>query len=344
MRLSGSVKFFCALGSGSSEGGAAGFPGFLRPSAFRFSSASARALASAAAGRPPPPDLLGPLLLVGDPVRHLIAALVAAERLVLPRVRRFGSAHPLGDLGVEFRRPLGHALVAHRLVFRGVRLDLRSVERDMPELRQPGPFAQLQNLGEQAGERLQVSLAEIRDGAEIRCVEADDAHEVDPFARRLGDPARRVDPVAISVKQQRRHHRRIKRRLSARAPIGSLDLTKIKMPDHKRQHKARQVVLPHEVLHARRQQQRLIDRPRAESLAHKQAESNSRPGRHKNPPLLGQAPSFDFSSIFHRHGGRDHAAAIVAFEAALTVSPLVSHHLYPWQRHPRMDRKSPARD
>src|SRR5271165_6791247 len=29
MRLSGSVKFFCAFGSGSSEGGAAGFPGFL---------------------------------------------------------------------------------------------------------------------------------------------------------------------------------------------------------------------------------------------------------------------------------------------------------------------------
>src|SRR5215469_8102476 len=28
--LSGSVKFFCALGSGSFEGGAAGLPGFLR--------------------------------------------------------------------------------------------------------------------------------------------------------------------------------------------------------------------------------------------------------------------------------------------------------------------------
>ena len=48
-RLSGSVKFFCALGSGSSEGGAAGFPGFLRPSAFCSSSASACALALAAA-------------------------------------------------------------------------------------------------------------------------------------------------------------------------------------------------------------------------------------------------------------------------------------------------------
>src|SRR5580704_17669764 len=49
MRLSGSVKFFCALGSGSSDGGAAGFPGFLRPSALRRSSASACALTLAAA-------------------------------------------------------------------------------------------------------------------------------------------------------------------------------------------------------------------------------------------------------------------------------------------------------
>jgi hypothetical protein len=35
IRLSGSVKFFCALGSGSGEGGAAGLPSFLRPSALR---------------------------------------------------------------------------------------------------------------------------------------------------------------------------------------------------------------------------------------------------------------------------------------------------------------------
>jgi len=35
MRLSGSVKLRCALGLGSSDGAAAGLPGFLRPSAWR---------------------------------------------------------------------------------------------------------------------------------------------------------------------------------------------------------------------------------------------------------------------------------------------------------------------
>src|ERR1700684_3502493 len=129
MRLSGSVKFFCALGSGSSDGGAAGFPGFLRPSACRRSSASACALALAAAAAfasashsgLPRPDLLGPLLLVGDPVWHLLAALVAAEGLVFLGVRSLGRAQPSRNLGLKLRRPLCPALVAHRLVLGGVR-------------------------------------------------------------------------------------------------------------------------------------------------------------------------------------------------------------------------------
>ena len=62
------------------------------------------------------------------------------------------------------------------------------------------------------------------------------------------------------------------------------------MLDHKPGDKARQVLLPDKVLHARRQQQRLIDRPRAKCLAHQQAESNSRHSRHKIPLSLGQAP------------------------------------------------------
>ena len=44
----------------------------------------------------------------------------------------------------------------------------------MPELHLTGLLAQLQNLLEQAAKRLQVKLAEIRDGAEMRCVERHD--------------------------------------------------------------------------------------------------------------------------------------------------------------------------
>src|SRR5271155_2449901 len=175
MRLSGSVKFFCALGSGSSDGGAAGLPGFLRPSACRRSSASGRALGLAAGGAFASgphsalrrPDLLGALLLVGDPFGQLLAALVAAEGSVFPGVRSLGCAQPPIDLGLELRRTLLHALVAHRLVLGGVRLDLRPVERDMAELHKSRLFAQLENLPEQSRKRLQVPLAEVGDGAKI---------------------------------------------------------------------------------------------------------------------------------------------------------------------------------
>jgi hypothetical protein len=106
-----------------------------------------------------------------------------------------------------------------------------------------------------------------------------------------GSDPRRVDAVAISVEQQRRHHRRIKRRLPPLARVSRFDLAQIEMLEHQRQNKASQVVRADKVLHARRQQQRLINLPGAERLAHKQAESDSRPRRHRNPQFLGQAPS-----------------------------------------------------
>ena len=74
-----------------------------------------------------------------------------------------------------------------------------------------------------------MALAEVGDGAKIRRVEPDKAHEVDPLARRLGDPARRLDAVAIAVQQERRHHRRVKRRLPALARVSRFDLAKVEI-------------------------------------------------------------------------------------------------------------------
>src|SRR6478609_1578100 len=99
MRLSGSVKLRCALPSGSVFVGV--LPHFLPPSATRRSSASARALArhlgcglgfglQRGLGLA---YLLKPLLLVGHPIRHLVAALVAVE-LVLLRIGGLGGLEP----------------------------------------------------------------------------------------------------------------------------------------------------------------------------------------------------------------------------------------------------------
>src|SRR5271165_3816503 len=174
MRLSGSVKFFCAFGSGSSEGGAAGLPGFLRPSASRFFSSSARALRSTSAAA-----------LASASNSALAARIFSARRFLSPTQAGISSpllsrpkaassfascsrrgVHP--GFGFQFLRPLGHPLVAHRLVLGGVGLDLRPVQRDMPELDQTGPLAQAQHLTEKRRQRIQMTLAELRNRAEIR--------------------------------------------------------------------------------------------------------------------------------------------------------------------------------
>ena len=83
---------------------------------------------------------LGAPLLVGDPIRHLRAALVGAVGACLRGVRSIGCAQPPNlDLGFQLRGALLHALVAHRLVLRGVGFDLGTVEGDMAELRRGRP-------------------------------------------------------------------------------------------------------------------------------------------------------------------------------------------------------------
>ena len=240
-------------------------------------------------------DPLGTPLLIGDPLRHLLAGLIAAVQLVLLGVRRLGRAEPLGDLGFQLGGAIVHALVAHRLVLRRVGLDLGAIERDMPELHQAGLLAQLQNLREQFAKRLQVPLAKIRDGAEIRRIERHNAHEVDPFPARLGDPARRVAAATVRIEQQRRHHDGIERRLPPLAAVRAGDLGQVDFIPYQAQHKTGEMVLGHEVLHHRWQKQRLIDLPGAKCLAHAHRQNLTRPScTSKIRLLLGQAPSGRF--------------------------------------------------
>jgi len=119
-------------------------------------------------------------------------------------------------------------------------------------------------------------------------------HEIDAFPTSLGDPPRRVDPVAIAVEQERRHHRRIERRLPAIDAVDPLDLFQVDLLDHQVQDEPRQVILVDELLNRRRQQHRLIDLPGAVALAHVQAESDSSATRQQNPRFLRQAPKSRF--------------------------------------------------
>ena len=200
------------------------------------------------------PDRLCAPLLVSDPVRHLLAGLVTAVQLVLPGIGRFCGTQPLGNLRFQLGCTFLHALVAHRLVLGSVRLNLRAVERHMPEFDEPGLLAQLQDLHEQPRKRLQVALAEVRDRAEIRRIKRDNAHEIDTLTAGLGDAARSIDAAAIGIKQQRRHHMRVKRRLALLVRIGGHDLDQIELIHDQAQHETGEMVVGYEVLHRQRQQ------------------------------------------------------------------------------------------
>ena len=74
--------------------------------------------------------------------------------------------------------------------------------------------------------------------------------------------------VAEAMQQKRDHHARIERRLAEPTHVAARDLLEIQALPHQPNDKPRNVVLGHEILHTRRQKQRLIDIPGAKMLAH----------------------------------------------------------------------------
>ena len=144
----------CTLGSGSFEGGRGTGPERLRFSALRSPPPRFRLRLS-----PPQAD-------AASASSASLASRILAKRFCLSAIqpgisspRRLApwslsscasaascSFKPAIHFGAKLRLTRLHAFVAHRLVSGGVRLDLRAVERDMPQLRQPGFFRKLQHL------------------------------------------------------------------------------------------------------------------------------------------------------------------------------------------------------
>src|SRR5215218_2864117 len=283
-RLSGSVKLRCDLPAGSLFGGAGGLPVFLRPAALRSSSAFARrrssssaaALVSASSSALAWRIFSSRFWLSATQSGRFLAALFPKQPILFP-VGRLGRLQPTVDLRRKLRLPLLHALIAHRLVFGGVRLHLGAVECHVPEPHQPRPFGQLQHLNEQAGKRLQMPPAELRDGAEIRRIARYDHHEAGALHRRLGDPPRGVDAARIAMQKQRRHHAGLERRLPQPALVAADDRGKIKLLPNECHNQPRQVVPGHIVLHARRQKLGFVYLPGAKFLAHNRRKESDSP-------------------------------------------------------------------
>ena len=74
-------------------------------------------------------------------------------------------------------------------MLRCVGLDLRAVQRHVPQLHQSRLLAQRQCLYEQARQRIHIILAKVGDGPEVRCVVRRQHPEGDVLVETLGDAA-----------------------------------------------------------------------------------------------------------------------------------------------------------
>lgn len=214
------------------------------------------------------PNALEPALLVGCPVRRLVAPAVEAVFPIFRRVGRRGAIEPLLNFGGKSGLLLDHPFVAHRLVSAGVGLELGSVHRDMAEPDQSRRLAQTQHLHEKRRQRRQMPLAEVADGAEVRPVQPGHRHNVEALLARPRQLPARINAAAVAVEQQRHQHPRMIGRLALLSLVHAKDRRKVQGFAHRVANEMRQVPGRHKVVNRGRQQPSLIHIPRPKGLAH----------------------------------------------------------------------------
>ena len=171
-----------------------------------------------------------------------------------------------GQLLIDDR--LRELLIAQRAIAAGVARDLRAVNGDHADRRQPRVRAQRQDLAEQRTQRLLMAINEPRDGGVIGALMGGDDATRDVFYARALKRARRAHTTRPAVQQQRDHHRRLIRG----APASVSAVCRIKRVDvhhrHRVDDKPRQVIIRQPIADIRRHQKRLITITRDEVLSH----------------------------------------------------------------------------
>ncbi len=130
----------------------------------------------------------------------------------------------------------------------------------MAELDQPGPLAEPEHLGEQAGQGRQVGLPEGGDGIVVRVLIRREDAVGDLLVRRLLDLARGGLPRAVAVEEELHQQRRVVRGLAS--PIAGLvrreDRRQVQGLIHHLADEGGRVVLREPVLEDWGQQERLV--------------------------------------------------------------------------------------
>jgi hypothetical protein len=193
--------------------------------------------------------------------RQLCGQLVAAslaKTLVLGAIDRV-------RLGQDL---LGDLVVVEVLVLRGVRVQLRAVDRQHRHADQAGVRAQRQHIAEQARQRRLVTPTKTRDRAVIGPLIRGDHTKRDIVDAGPLDHPRRAPPDGIRVEQQRHHHRRIMRRTAVPVPAVSRVKRRQIHLRHGVDQKPRKLPLRQPLAQTRRQQQLLLTVTPNEVLGH----------------------------------------------------------------------------
>src|SRR5580692_7364197 len=111
-------------------------------------------------------------------------------------------------------------------------------------------------------------LAKLADRAEIRVAQPRHRHKVDALVAGPIDPPRRVDPLAVGIKQKCRHHPRMVGRITPLLVVLRENRPQIQSLANRLPDQVRNVPERHKVLHRGRKQPHLIHVPRAKNLAH----------------------------------------------------------------------------
>jgi hypothetical protein len=153
---------------------------------------------------------------------------------------------------------------------RGVRVHLRPVDRDHPDLHQSRLPTEPQHLAEQARKRRLVANTKPRDRRVIRRLLRRDHPVGDILNTPALDPARGALTPRVGVEQQRHHHRRLKRRTAPSIlAIGAIERREIHLL-HRRQHEPRQMILRQPIPRIRRHQEHLLTITLKKVLGHTQ--------------------------------------------------------------------------
>jgi len=183
---------------------------------------------------------------------------------------------PVAELGVLGRVDLSSLpqdLLRELIVVAGsalgrVRVDLRAVDREHLNTRQPGLCAQRKHLAEQISQGALVTLTETRDRRVIGLAVGSNHPVVKPLNAGALDLPRGPLPARVRIDQHRDHHRRIVRRSAmAISAIVAIERAQIHRVDGGN-YEPREMIGRQPLIPAGRQQERLITVTPQEVLRH----------------------------------------------------------------------------